>query len=97
MVLLAIYRLGDEAYGVTIREHISTLTGKYWSIGAIYVPIDRLIEKGYISFYFKDIVIKKGGRKKRFYKVTETGMDALKDILELQKSVWLGFPGYAVK
>jgi DNA-binding PadR family transcriptional regulator len=96
LVLLAIYTLKDEAYGVTIREHISRITGKYWSIGAIYVPIDRLLAKGYISFYFKDIIIKKGGRRKRFYKITENGMNALEEMLALQKSVWNDFPGYAV-
>lgn len=96
LVLLAIYKLEDEAYGVTIREHISRITGKYWSVGAIYVPIDRLLAKGYISFYFKDIIIKKGGRRKRFYKITDDGMKALEEMLALQKSVWCDFPGYAV-
>lgn len=95
LVLLAIYKLKDEAYGVTIREHISRITGKYWSIGAIYVPIDRLLTKGYISFFFKDITIKKGGRRKRFYKITDDGMKALEEMLALQKSVWRDFPSYA--
>ena len=96
LVLLAIFKLKDEAYGVTIREHISRVTGKYWSIGAIYVPIDRLLAKEYISFYFKDIIIQKGGRRKRFYKITDDGMKALEEILAVQKSVWRDFPGYAV-
>ncbi|MFC1565032.1 PadR family transcriptional regulator [candidate division KSB1 bacterium] len=94
IVLLSIWKLEEDAYGVTIREHISKLTGKYWSIGAIYVPLDRLIEKGFIEYYFKDFYNKKGGRKKRFYKVTQEGKGALEEILELQKSVWVGFPGY---
>ena len=96
LVLLAIYKLKDEAYGVTIREHISRITGKYWSIGAIYVPIDRLLTKGYLTFYFKDIIIKKGGRRKRFYKITDDGMKALEEMLTLQKSVWCDFPGYVL-
>ncbi len=95
IVLLSIRKLEEDASGITIREHISKITGKYWSIGAIYVPLDRLIEKGYIEFYFKDIYNKKGGRKKRFYKVTSEGQEALEDFLKLQKSVWVGFPGYA--
>ncbi len=95
IVLMSIWKLEEEAYGVTIREHISKITGKYWSIGAIYVPLDRLIEKNYIEFYFKDIYNKKGGRKKRFYKITSEGQKVLEEFLELQKSVWVGFPGYA--
>lgn len=97
MVLLSIWRLGAEAYGVTIREFISKITGKYWSIGSIYVPLDRLIEKGYIEFYYKDLYSRKGGRRKRFYKVTSLGMDALNEALELQKSLWKDFPHVATE
>ncbi len=97
MVLLSIWRLGEEAYGVTIREFISKITGKYWSIGSIYVPLDRLIEKGYIEFFYKDIYNRKGGRRKRFYKISSPGMEALEVALELQKSLWEGFPNFAAE
>ncbi len=94
MVLLSIWRLGDEAYGVTIREFISKITGKYWSIGSIYVPLDRLIEKGYLECFYKDLYNRKGGRRKRFYKISPLGMGALEEVLELQKSLWSGFPNF---
>jgi DNA-binding PadR family transcriptional regulator len=97
MVLLSIWRLGEEAYGVTIREFISKITGKYWSIGSIYVPLDRLIEKGYIEFFYKDLYNRKGGRRKRFYKISSIGMEALEEVLELQKSLWKGFPKFAAE
>ncbi len=95
MVLLSIWRLGEEAYGVTIREFISKITGKYWSIGSIYVPLDRLIEKGYVEYFFKDFYNRKGGRRKRFYKVSSLGMGALEEVLEMQKTLWSGFPHFA--
>jgi len=95
IILLAIWRLKDDAYGVTIREHISEVTGKYWSIGSIYVPLDRLLEKGFIIPYHKDTYNKKGGRRKRFYRISEHGMKALGEILQLQKSMWVGFPDFA--
>jgi len=95
IVLLSIWRLGDDAYGVTIREFISKITGKYWSIGSIYVPLDRLIEKGHIEYYFKDLYSRKGGRRKRFYKLSSLGMEALEEALELQRSLWRGFPNFA--
>ena len=95
IVLLSIWRLGDDAYGVTIREFISKITGKYWSIGSIYVPLDRLIEKGYIEYYFKDIYNRKGGRRRRFYKISSLGMEALEEVMELQRSLWRGFPNFA--
>ena len=97
MVLLSIWRLGEEAYGVTIREFISKITGKYWSIGSIYVPLDRLIEKGYIEFFYKDIYNRKGGRRKRFYKISSPGMEALEEALELNKSLCMGFPNVAAQ
>lgn len=97
MVLLSIWRLGEEAYGVTIREFISQITGKYWSIGSIYVPLDRLIEKGYIEFFYKDLYNRKGGRRKRFYKISSPGMEALEEALKLQKSLWKGFPNIAAE
>ena len=99
IVLLSIWRLEENAYGVTIREHISNITGKYWSIGSIYVPIDRLITKNFIEPYYKDndTPNTKGGRRKRYYKVTQTGMEALEDILALQKSLWKGFPNFAAE
>ena len=94
MVLLSIWRLQENAYGVSIREYISKITDKYWSIGAIYVPIDRLLDKGYILPYYKDTYNKKGGRRKRFYNVSQEGMEALEEVLALQKSLWEGFPKF---
>jgi len=95
MILLSIWRLQQDAYGVNIREYISKITGKYWSIGAIYVPIDRLLDKGYILPYYKDTYNKKGGRRKRFYKISQEGMKGLEEVLALQKSLWEGFPKFA--
>lgn len=92
IMLLTIWRLEENAYGVTIREHISKITGKYWSIGAIYVPLDRMLDKGYIESYYKKDYNKKGGRRKRYYQITEAGMSALAEVRDLQKSLWKGFP-----
>ena len=46
IILLAIYRLGDNAYGVTIREEVEALVGKSYSVGAIYVPLERMTKRG---------------------------------------------------
>ena len=48
ILLLAVLSLGDNAYGVTIRRHVSKVTGKDWSIGAIYDPLYRLEKKGFV-------------------------------------------------
>ena len=92
IVLLVIWKLKSNAYGVTIREFISHVTGKYWSIGAIYVPLDRLSEKGFIRAYQGEAIRKRGGRSKRMYQVTDEGMKALHEMREVQNTLWEGFP-----
>ena len=92
IVLLSIWKLKDNAYGVTIRELISQITGKYWSIGSIYVPLERLTEKSLISSYQGETTKKRGGRSKRFYKISPKGMEALAEIKQVQEILWEGFP-----
>ncbi len=92
IVLLSIWHLKGNAYGVTIREHISEITGRYWSIGAIYVPLDRLWEKGLVETYQGPTSKKRGGRSKRYYQVTPEGMRLLQEIRQVQNVLWKDFP-----
>ena len=84
IVLLAIWKLKGNAYGVAIREYISEITEKYWSIGAIYVPLDRLVEKGLVMTHQGKPVERRGGRSKRYYEITPEGMKALAEIKQIQ-------------
>lgn len=95
IVLLTIWRLKEKAYGVRIREYLSKVTGKYWSIGSIYVPLDRLTEKGFIRPYQGEPEEKRGGRSKRFYEITQPGLRALEEIRRVQDTLWDGFPRFA--
>ncbi|MBD3414280.1 MAG: hypothetical protein GF421_07620 [Candidatus Aminicenantes bacterium] len=88
MVLLSILKLEDNAYGVTIRRLISEVTGKRWSIGAIYVPLERLEHKGFVESYTGEPTEMRGGRAKRMYKVTREGFKALEEIKRLHKALW---------
>ena len=92
LLLLAIWRLQDNAYGVTIRTHISRMTKKYWSIGAIYDVLDRLTRKGFVSTIISEPVPERGGKSKRFYKITKEGFQALEEVKELQNSMWSDLP-----
>lgn len=94
IVLLSIWKLQDNAYGVTVREYISKITGKYWSIGAIYVPLDKLSERGFVETHQGKPEEKRGGRSKRFYKITPEGMKALAEIKLVQETLWDGFPKF---
>ena len=96
IVLLAIWKLKGNAYGVTIREYISEVTGKYWSIGSIYVPLDKLTERGYVTTYRGQPTDKRGGRSKRFFELTHEGMKALEEMRQVQDTLWDGFPRLAM-
>ena len=77
IVLLAVLRLGDEAYGVAIRQVIGARTNRHPSPGALYTTLDRLEEKSFLTSRFGDPTPSRGGRAKRFFKVTAQGEAAL--------------------
>lgn len=77
IVLLAILRIGENAYGVTIRSEIETRTGRAPAPGALYVTLDRLEEKGLVASRMGDPTPQRGGRAKRFFKVTAAGIEAV--------------------
>ena len=92
LVLLSIWRLKDNAYCVPIREQIIETTGKKWSFGSIYIPLNRLEEKGLISSVLGESTSERGGRAKRYYFLTEDGKEALQEIRGLQQKMWEGVP-----
>ena len=92
LLLLALWKLDEEPYGVNIRNYISQVTGKYWSIGAIYVPLDRLENKGFVKSYLADPTPERGGKSKRFYKLSREGMEELKEIQKMNNFLWGDMP-----
>ncbi len=77
IVLLAVLRLADNAYGVTVRQEIEERINREVSIGAIYVTLDRLERKGYIRSKLGEPTAERGGRSKRLFHVTGSGISAL--------------------
>ena len=77
IVILALLRLGDRAYGVTVRQEIETRTRREVCIGAIYATLARLTEKGYVKSHVGDPTPERGGRSKRFFQVTAKGVVAI--------------------
>ena len=76
IVILAVLRLADQAYGVTVRREIESRTRRGVSIGAIYATLDRLEAKGYVKSQSGDPTPERGGRSKRFFRVTAQGVSA---------------------
>src|SRR5262249_54393933 len=89
-VLLAVLRLGENAYAVPIREEIENRTGRKASRGAIYITLDRLEKKGYLDSWLADPTPERGGRAKRYYKVNSLGLAALEDTWSALKKMWQG-------
>jgi PadR family transcriptional regulator PadR len=77
IVILALLRLADRAYGMTVRQEIESRTRREVSIGAVYATLDRLEVKGYVASRCGDPTPERGGRSKRFFRVTARGVEAV--------------------
>jgi PadR family transcriptional regulator PadR len=77
IVILAILRLGEDAYGATIGSEIQNQTGRAPAAGALYTTLDRLEDKGMVRSQMGDPTPQRGGRAKRFFNVTSTGVQAV--------------------
>ena len=90
MVLLAVIRLGDEAYGVPISHAIEDTTGREAALGSVYASLERLEEKGFVSSTLGDPTPERGGRAKRYFRVTTKGVREAKDAKQAFVALWRG-------
>ena len=88
ILMLTILSLKDEAYGVTIMKHLTEITGREWSIGAIYDPLYRLEKNGFVRSDLTMPTKERGGRSKRVYSVTEKGVEALKEHQKVRQGLY---------
>ena len=79
LLLLALWHLKDEAYGVRIRESIETRTGRAVSPGAVYTALDRLERRRLVSSRLSDPTPQRGGKRKRYYRLEPTGAALLRE------------------
>ena len=91
LVLLAVLRLGDDAYPVAVREEILKHTGRDVSRGAIYITLDRLENKGFLKSRLGDPTPERGGRAKRYYTLRPVAIQALRESRRALVSLWRGF------
>lgn len=92
LVLTAIWMLEDNAYTITIQEKIREFSGESWSLGTIYAPLERLEKRQFIVSSLSGTTPERGGRQKRMYTVTGFGKSTLKQIQEMQMSMWKQIP-----
>lgn len=92
IILLCIWRLQEDAYGVQIRKEAARTTGYTWSIGAIYAPLHRLERKGLVQTHTGEPVPERGGRSKVYYTLTAAGIQSLVTIRQVHEALWTGIP-----
>jgi len=88
IILLAILRLREDAYGMSIREEVIVATGKKWLLGAIYGPLGRLHKNGYVTTVRGEPTPERGGRSKVYYRLTREGSVALHEIHRVNTYIW---------
>ena len=90
IILVSIWRLGDRAYGMAIREEVIKATGKKWLLGAIYGPLGRLHKNRYVLTIKGDPTPERGGRSKVYYRLSKSGINALREIQQVNSLIWDG-------
>ena len=92
ILLLSVWRLEGDAYGVTIRKELTRVTGRKYPYGTLYSLLDQLHKKGFVAKSTGRPTNKRGGRRKILYHVTQAGREALRTTRQLQDVIWEGIP-----
>ena len=94
IILLSIWRLQDDAYGITILEEVVKATGKTWLTGSIYASLSRLLKHGLVESIEGEPTAERGGRRKIYYKLTPEGQRALMTIKRVNSILWTDLPSF---
>jgi DNA-binding PadR family transcriptional regulator len=92
LVLLALVRLGDEAYGVPIAEAIEETSGREVAQGSVYITLERLEQKGLVSSRMGEPTAERGGRAKTYFRVTTKGLREVRQAQRTLVGLWKGVP-----
>jgi len=90
LVLLALARLEDDAYGMNVRREIEARTGRDVAIGSVYSTLERMEDKGYIESWVGDPTPERGGKAKRYYRLEPSGARALLASRRQLEALWDG-------
>ena len=92
MLLLVVCKLQTEAFGINIRKEMQQVTGKRYSVGGIYVPLDRLVGRGWLTTEEARPTPARRGRPRRLYKITPEGLAMLREARAMQEGLWASLP-----
>jgi DNA-binding PadR family transcriptional regulator len=92
MLLLALMRLGEDAYGVTIARELEEQTGREVVIASVYATLDRLQERGLVTSTLGDATPERGGKAKRYFRITGAGVREVRDARRSLMNLWKSLP-----
>ena len=91
-ILIAIWRLAENAYGVTVNQEVSRMVKKDYSMGALYFSLDQLHRKGMVVKELINPGHEQGGRSRTYYSLSIAGQEALQTARAYQQTLWEGVP-----
>lgn len=92
MILLAILRVGEEAYGVTIAREIEATAGRTVQLPAVYTALDRLEQQGLVRSRLGEATPQRGGRAKKHFALTKAGVGSVQDTRAALTALWSQLP-----
>jgi PadR family transcriptional regulator, regulatory protein PadR len=92
MVLLTIIHLGEDAYGVPLSRELAIRRGRDVSVGSVYAALDRLEAKGFVASYLGESTPERGGRAKRYFRVTQQGLRSAHATRNVLSKLWKTLP-----
>ncbi|PYS29245.1 MAG: PadR family transcriptional regulator [Acidobacteria bacterium] len=92
MVMLALIRLGENAYGVPICRELEERSGREVAVGSVYAALERLEDKGFVASELGDATPERGGRAKRYFRVTARGLREVRETQRTLMALWKGLP-----
>jgi DNA-binding PadR family transcriptional regulator len=90
LILLAVHKLGDSASLVKVREILNVSTGHEWTVGNVYVPLDRMTKLGYLEARVGEPTARRGGKAVKYYALTRQGKEALAELKRIHDTMWNG-------
>ena len=92
MILLALMRLGDDAYGVPIARELEATVGRPVALASVYATLERLVERGLVESELGEPTPERGGRAKKYFKLTGKGLREVRSAKQSLVKLWKGLP-----
>lgn len=97
LILLAVHKLGESASLVRVLEILNVSTGRDWTVGNVYVPLDRMTKLGYLETRVGEPTARRGGKAMKYYVLSRQGKEALAELKKVHDTMWNGISDLALE